>query len=401
MGLGLGKLGLSLLFKTVSNKKEQNLQKKKIAEDQQQLGSFVDLGLSVKWSENNLEISSLESMYYGWGETCGGSDYCWKEYYFYDDDEEQVSFTRYNTSPKYGRVDGLNQLLPNDDPAFVEFNMLYPDDVVRMPSVEEYRELIEKCQWTFCEENQVVGYRVTGPSGNSIFMPAMGVKRGTQIENNDETGCYWTNHLGDDPMNAHALFFDRNVREIKDLPRFLGCKVRCVMDYTVDPEKSIYKPEGIDLNTKDPAGPIPVDLGLSVKWSDTCFCNIKTTPDVIVAGDWATHKSWCKRGKQGWQLPTADETKELIDKCQWQWSKYFGCDGYKVIGPSGHSIFIPAWNTDEYDDIPPCTDDYHCDFWTSTENGDKAYVLRVTKSSVQIIECSKNEKAGYRPVFRN
>ena len=93
MGLGLGKLGLSLLFKTVSNKKEQNLQKKKIAEDQQQLGSFVDLGLSVKWSENNLEISSLESMYYGWGETCGGSDYCWKEYYFYDDDEEQVSFT--------------------------------------------------------------------------------------------------------------------------------------------------------------------------------------------------------------------------------------------------------------------------------------------------------------------
>lgn len=43
-----------------------------------------------------------------------------------------------------------------------------------------------------------------------------------------------------------------------------------------------------------------------------------------------------------WRLPTADEAQELVDKCKWEWTTQGGQKGYKVTGPSGQSIFLPA-----------------------------------------------------------
>ncbi len=33
---------------------------------------------------------------------------------------------------------------------------------------------------------------------------------------------------------------------------------------------------------------------------------------------------------------------ELIDKCTWEWTQINGTNGFKVIGPNGKSIFMPA-----------------------------------------------------------
>lgn len=42
----------------------------------------------------------------------------------------------------------------------------------RLPTIEEFKELKENCKWECDEENK--GMRVTGPNGNSIFLPAGG-----------------------------------------------------------------------------------------------------------------------------------------------------------------------------------------------------------------------------------
>ena len=45
----------------------------------------------------------------------------------------------------------------------------------RMPTHEEQLELINNCTITWTTQNGVKGYKVTGPNGNSIFLPTTGV----------------------------------------------------------------------------------------------------------------------------------------------------------------------------------------------------------------------------------
>ena len=41
-------------------------------------------------------------------------------------------------------------------------------------------------------------------------------------------------------------------------------------------------------------------------------------------------------------MPNRANTKELINECTWNWSTKNGISGYKVTGPNGNWIFIPA-----------------------------------------------------------
>ena len=43
-----------------------------------------------------------------------------------------------------------------------------------------------------------------------------------------------------------------------------------------------------------------------------------------------------------WQLPTKAQVVELLETCEWKWTEMNGCRGYKVTGPNGNSIFLPA-----------------------------------------------------------
>ena len=57
----------------------------------------------------------------------------------------------------------------------------------RVPTTEEWEELINKCQWTWIEEYNCSGYLVKGPSGKCIFLPAGGKK-----EKGDAEHRFWT-----------------------------------------------------------------------------------------------------------------------------------------------------------------------------------------------------------------
>ncbi|MBO7183017.1 MAG: InlB B-repeat-containing protein, partial [Bacteroidales bacterium] len=66
----------------------------------------------------------------------------------------------------------------------------------------------------------------------------------------------------------------------------------------------------------------------------------KTTLDLI---DDVAHMAW----GGNWRMPTADECEELIEKCEWTGTEYFGVEGYDVKGPNGNRIFLPnMWNRD-------------------------------------------------------
>ena len=80
---------------------------------------------------------------------------------------------------------------------------------------------------------------------------------------------------------------------------------------------------------------VAIDLGLSVKWAS---CNVgATSPE-----EYGEYYDWDSAQKLGVQLPTKEQFEELIDNCTWKWTTFNGVNGYKVTGPNGNSIFLPA-----------------------------------------------------------
>ena len=120
----------------------------------------------------------------------------------------------------------------------------------------------------------------------------------------------------------------------------------------------------------------PIDLGLSVKWSSKNFeistgedrfawdkgwaryISTDQTKDLTLADD-IVYNYYELDGT--WRIPTAEELKELAEKCEWiqvvernkkgKVKKEDGSPilkGYKVIGPSGDSIFISSRHKCEF-----------------------------------------------------
>lgn len=77
----------------------------------------------------------------------------------------------------------------------------------RMPTVSEMQQLMNQCYWTWTGK----GYRITGPNGNSIFLPITGRKYrdpySTTLYFNGE-GFYWTGSLCGGRREAYTLMFE-------------------------------------------------------------------------------------------------------------------------------------------------------------------------------------------------
>ena len=81
-----------------------------------------------------------------------------------------------------------------------------------------------------------------------------------------------------------------------------------------------------------------VDLGLNVKWA-ACNIGANSPEDYGNFYDWDESQQLMTDNRR---LPTEKELRELKDKCNWEWSTEKGVNGYKVTGPNGNSIFLPA-----------------------------------------------------------
>ena len=190
----------------------------------------VDLGLRVKWASFNLGASKPEEYgdYYAWGETETKSDYSWETYKWANGSETKL--TKYCNATSYwagsGSPDNKLQLDPEDDVAHVKLGGKW-----RMPTDFDWTELREKCTWAWTTSNGINGTKVTGPSGNSIFLPAAGYRPGTSLNDAGSNGYYWSSSLLEsNSCNAKNVRFDFKVVGRSNYSRFLGLSVRPVTE---------------------------------------------------------------------------------------------------------------------------------------------------------------------------
>lgn len=188
------------------------------------VGEAIDLGLSVKWASFNVGASKPEEYggYYAWGETEEKSYYDWSTYKWCNG--SSTNMTKYCTTSSYGTVDNKTVLDPADDVAHVKWGGTW-----RMPTFEEQEELFNNCTWQWTTRNGVNGYKVTGPNGNSIFLPAVGARYGAGVDDWGSSGYYWSGSLGGYySYSACLLYFSSGRQDWGSYPRYYGQSVRPV-----------------------------------------------------------------------------------------------------------------------------------------------------------------------------
>ena len=165
----------SVVLSLVSCEPEENMPDNDVEDDTDKLeAGAVDLGLSVKWASCNVGATSPEEYggYYAWGETEEKSNYISSTYSHWNVDiDNDISGTQY-------------------DVAHVTLGGNW-----RMPTKEELEELHKDCTWQWTTVNGVGGYKVIGPNGNYIFLPAGGYRYGTSVDYlsmRGNTAYYWS-----------------------------------------------------------------------------------------------------------------------------------------------------------------------------------------------------------------
>ena len=195
---------------------------------------WVDLGLpsGLLWAECNLGATKPEEYgdYYAWGETAPKEVYNWSTYMFcsaVDEDGWFKTLSKYNTDSYYGTVDSLTTLQAADDAATAKLGT-----GARMPTADEWRELIANTTAEWTAENGVHGCKLTSKTnGKSLFLPAAGSRRESEPYCVGEIGVYWTSSLrADYPVDAWYYGFNLywGFQGLGDDYRCSGLRVRAV-----------------------------------------------------------------------------------------------------------------------------------------------------------------------------
>ncbi|MBR4809040.1 MAG: Ig-like domain-containing protein [Bacteroidales bacterium] len=171
---------------------------------------YVDLGLpsGTMWATFNVGAEAPEEYgdYFAWGETepKPKSQYNWGYYKWCKG--SKMTLTKYSTRAYYGTEDHKIILDATDDPATANWGGSW-----RIPSDEEWTELLDNCTWTWTTQNSVNGQLVTSKTnGKSIFLPAAG---GTLFGNAGSYGYYWSSYIITDYPHEASLvtFYSKDV----------------------------------------------------------------------------------------------------------------------------------------------------------------------------------------------
>ena len=191
------------------------------AQTTEQGHEYVDLGLpsGLKWATCNVGATTPEAYgnYYAWGEIKPKETYSWDTYNFTAD--SGTTFTKYNAT------DGKTTLDPDDDVAATDWGGNW-----RMPTDDEWKELIDSCTQTWTTLNGINGYEIKSKiNGNSIFLPATGFRSDEALNYDGSSGVYWSRTLDTgSPENAGGIGFVPNALERLGSHRYYGRAVRPV-----------------------------------------------------------------------------------------------------------------------------------------------------------------------------
>ena len=184
---------------------------------------YVDLGLpsGLKWATCNVGADFLEDYgdYFAWGETTTKAGYT----------EENSLTSRLTISElqSQGIIDGDHNLTPSYDAARANWGGSW-----RMPTEAEQRELIYNCTLEWTTQNGVNGCKVTGPNGNSIFLPTAGYRYGSSLINAGEYGYYWSSTPYESNSNSayYLEFSSSSYHYVGWYGRYYGRSVRPVAE---------------------------------------------------------------------------------------------------------------------------------------------------------------------------
>lgn len=142
----------------------------------------IDLGLSVRWADCNLGATNETDCgyYFSWGDTEPGLNFSLNKYKWYD-----ASTGKFNiplaTNISKSSYDAATVLLKG---------------AWRMPTEDEMNELVKNC--TLLEKDN--GLLVSGPNGNTIFLPYTGFYSGNELVS-DNKCLYWSSSYNDLPLH--------------------------------------------------------------------------------------------------------------------------------------------------------------------------------------------------------
>ena len=285
----------------------------------------------------------------------------------------------------------------------------------RMPTKEEFAELIEYCTPVYERNNGRLGQTMTYPkTGRSIFLPATGHKDGAKVQEANGCGNYWTSTPQSDSYNngAHEYHFGAALGEMGQGARYYGFAVRAVVDNT----------DMINVPSQGQTdGNKWVDLGLPSgnKWA-TCNLGAKSSEEFGQIYQWAATTPTGERSKSNptsgkkmssisgnktydaasaqwgstWKMPTTADFQELMQHCTWEYTTLGRVTGLKATSKkNGNYIFFPieTYSTMvEYWSATPAvySDNYSSDTFLmnkdmvgpSSKNRSKSYPIRpITK----------------------
>ncbi len=363
---------------------------------------YVDLGLpsGTMWATSNVGANSPTAIggYFAWGEIATKTSYT-----------QENSLTHGKGFEEYENFSGNAQY----DVARAQWGGEW-----RMPTREEFQELIDNCTWVkkMAPGSREVlwGYTVTGPNGNSIYFPVTGYHVNNEYRD-AEMVWSWSSTSCVDYVFAYTLSLDAERKNLNSEMRLYGMTVRPV--FTPQPEQTEYP---------------YVDLGLpsGVKWSTM---NIGQTDGFRSGGDYfawgeiATKKTYSRDNSLtlnnndlteisgnpqydaaraiwggSWRMPTLADVEELMSECTWELNR-FNITGrgeiifYTVTGPNGKSINILV-SGGYYSDVT-LTNQEEGYFWISTTSSGNARYFRVKTDGKEPVWTGHHIGVPIRPVM--
>lgn len=148
---------------------------------------YVDLGLSVYWATCNIgaNIPNEDGDLFAWGEISPRKNFSLENYIYYTGHKNSLADEAY-TNYWLNNCNGVT-LKKIDDAASVNWGGSW-----RIPNNEELIELFTNCTFYWTTYNGNSGLVVTGPNGNSIFLPY--AKTEQEIEVYENTYGHFVNY---------------------------------------------------------------------------------------------------------------------------------------------------------------------------------------------------------------
>lgn len=195
---------------------------------------YVDLGLpsGTLWATCNVGADTPEGYgdYFAWGETTPKTTYDWSTYKYANGDEKKL--TKYCKKPDYGNngfTDKLTMLQVGDDAATANWGKGW-----RTPTEEQWDELIDNTTSTWTTQNGVEGIRFTASNGRTLFLPAAGIRWGSEFYFDGLDGFYWSSSpyiiYPSNPSKARSFDFISDGTCMRNDHRCDGHSVRAVRE---------------------------------------------------------------------------------------------------------------------------------------------------------------------------